>query len=317
MILSMIKILFYKQFYFIHLQTTTTQFHVVGLKCGSCGSYNTSRSGNEEIPGESAEEDEEEDIEEESDGGYGYNEDDRVRLALLRQRLGSIIRQWEQPTEGEENNGDDIDSERNRQQQQNMFHSFVNQLQLFQGMLDDFSGRYDDTESEDTESEDFSEQSSSHSEGSDEDDDNEDDRNEESDVAIVDSNSDDDPDADDEDDSSNPSSPPYSYFSQPHPINLNEIYDSGDCESNGEAADSNSSWETEEEEEVIGEVGGNTSNNVYNVQRQINDITGLSGSLGSVTLECQSGVCVCVCVCVRACVCVYMAMLAALILYRY
>ena len=273
---------------------------MIGLKCGSCGSYNTSRSGNEQIPTESAEEDEEEDIEEESDGGYGYNEDDRVRLALLRQRLGAIIRQWEQPTEEERNNGDDgddVDNDRRQRQQQNMFHSFVNQLQLFQGMLDDFSGRYDDTESEDTES-DYSEQSSSHSERSDEDDDNDNDHDrdedEESDVAIVDSNSDDDPDADDEDDSSNPSSPSYSYFSQPHPINLNEIYGSGDCESNGEE---DSSWETEEEEEMIGEVGGDTSNNmadVRNLQRQINDIAGLSGSLGSVTLECQSGVCVCV-----------------------
>ena len=276
---------------------------MVGLKCSSCGSYNTSRSGNEEIPGESAEEDEE-DIDEDSDGGYGYNEDDRMRLALLRQRLGAIIRQWEQPTEEEGNNiDDDIDSERNRQQQQqNMFHSFVNQLQLFQGMLDDFSGQYNDTESEDTESEDFSEQSSSHSEdGDNEDGDNDHNRSEESDVAIVDSNSDNNLDADDEDDSSNPSSPSYSYFSQPHPINLNDIYGSADCESNGE--DSNSSWETEEEEEIIGEVGGNTINNnmanVHNVQRQI---AGLSGSLGSVTLECQSGVCMCVCVYMRVCV---------------
>ena len=282
---------------------------MIGLKCDSCGSYNTSRSGNEEIPAESAEEEEEEDVAEESDDGV-YNEEDRVRLTLLRQRLGAIIRQWEQPTEEERNDGDN--NNRNHHQQENMFQSFVHQLQLFQGMLDDFSGRYNDSDSDESDLEDYSDQSSSNSErSSDEDDDNEGDRNddeEESDIAIADSNSDDDPDADDEDDSSNASSPSYSYFSQPHPINLRDIYASGDCESNG---DSNSSWETEEEEEVIGEVGTSTTDNmgdVCNAQRQSNDITRLSGSLGSVTLECQSGncVCACMCVCVRLCVCARM-----------
>ena len=254
----------------------------------------TSWSGNEEIPAESAEE-EEEDEEEESDDGV-YNEDDRVRLALLRQRLGAIISQWEQPGEGERNDGDDNRNNRNRQQQQqNMFHSFVHQLQLFQGMLDDFSGRYNNSESSSEESdfEDDSNQSSSNSERSEEEDD-EHDRNddEESDIAIEDSNSDDDPDADDEDDSSNPSSPSYSYFSQPHPINLNDIYDSADSESDGEE-DGDSSWETEEEEEVIGEVGViTTDDNMHNAQRHINDITRLSGSLGSVTMECHTGKCI-------------------------
>ena len=254
---------------------------MVGLKCGKCGSYNTSRSGNEEIPGESADEDE--DIEEDSDG-YGFNEDDRVRLTLLRQRLGTIIRQWEQPTEEDGDSGDNIDSDRNHEhQQQNMFHSFVSQLQLFQGMLDDFSGRYDDSESlesEDTESEDYLVEESNSE------------RNEEEDEEslIADSNTDDNIDADDEGDSSNPSSPSYSYFSQPHPINLSEIYVSGDCDSIEEdSVDSNSSWETEEEEEMIGEMEGITSSNITDIQRQFNDITGLSGSMGSVTLECQSG----------------------------
>ena len=32
------------------LEETDTQFHVVGFKCGGCGSYNTVRCGNEEIP---------------------------------------------------------------------------------------------------------------------------------------------------------------------------------------------------------------------------------------------------------------------------
>ena len=32
------------------LKETETSFHVVGLKCGECGSYNTVRCGNEEIP---------------------------------------------------------------------------------------------------------------------------------------------------------------------------------------------------------------------------------------------------------------------------
>ena len=262
---------------------------MVGLKCGKCGSYNTSRSGNEEIPGESADEDEDDDIEEDSDG-YGFNEDDRVRLTLLRQRLGSIIRQWEQPAEGDGNSDDGIDSDRNHeQQQQNMFHSFVSQLQMFQGMLDDFSGRYDvseSLESEDTESEDYLvEESSSERSGE-----------EDRESLIADSNTDDNIDADDEDDSSNRSSPSYSYFSLPHAINLSEIYSSGDCESNGDSVDSNSSWETEEEEEMIGEMGGMISSNtadVHNVQRQFNSIAQLSGSMGSVTLECQSGIWFC------------------------
>lgn len=269
---------------------------MVGLKCGDCGSYNTSRSGNEEVPTESAEE--EEDIEEDDSDGV-YNEEDRVRLALLRQRLGAIIRQWEHPTEGERSGSD------NRNQQQNVFYSFVNQLQLFQGMLDDFSGRFeDDSESDES---DLSQQSSSVSEASDGNDDNGHDGNddEESDVEIADTYDDDDPaDADDEDDSSNISSPSFTYFSRPHPINLDNIYNSGD--SSGEDADSNSSWETEEEEEVIGEAEGNANNNMgdtHTVQRQNDDVARLSGSLGSFTLECQSGsVCVSVCVSVYVCV---------------
>ena len=32
------------------LKETESSFHVVGLKCGECGSYNTVRCGNEEIP---------------------------------------------------------------------------------------------------------------------------------------------------------------------------------------------------------------------------------------------------------------------------
>lgn len=29
---------------------TAAVFHIIGLKCGGCGSYNTVRCGNEEIP---------------------------------------------------------------------------------------------------------------------------------------------------------------------------------------------------------------------------------------------------------------------------
>lgn len=258
---------------------------MIGLKCEGCGSYNTSRSGNEEIPTESAEEDDAEEVE--SDGLYN---DDHVRLALLQQRLGALIRQWEQPT-GEERNEDNDDENERNERQQNMLHSFVDQL-LFQGMLDEFSGQYGDSEND--KSENYSEQSNSSHSGSDSDDEHERSNEWESDTAIADFNSDDDQDADDEDDSSNDSLPSYSYFSQPHPINLNDIYASDDGESCGEDADSNDSWETEEEQELIGEVGDtNNWGDTHYVQRQVNDITTLSGSLGSVRIECQSGWYVC------------------------
>ena len=48
---------------------------MIGLKCISCGFYNTGWLGNEEISAESAEE--EEDEEEESDDGV-YNEDNHI-----------------------------------------------------------------------------------------------------------------------------------------------------------------------------------------------------------------------------------------------
>ena len=53
---------------------------MIGLKCISCGFYNTSWLGNEEIPAESAEEGEDE--EEESDDGV-YNEDNHAYYGRL------------------------------------------------------------------------------------------------------------------------------------------------------------------------------------------------------------------------------------------
>ena len=165
-----------------------------------------------------------------------------------------------------------------------MLHSFVDQLQLFQGLLNEISGNFDDVDEEPDSSED-----TSTSEESDE-------ETKESDE----SESSNDLEADDEGDSSIPHSPSYSFFSHPHPINLEDIYGAlgEEDDSNSSRGDRSSSWETEEEQEVIGEVGssnwGDSSycdhdNSDHDNSHVSHDITNISGSLGTVTLDCPSG----------------------------
>ena len=167
-----------------------------------------------------------------------------------------------------------------------MLHSFVDQLQLFQGLLNEISGNYDDADERPDSSEDTSTSEESDGEGT-----------KESDV----SESSNDLEADDEGDSSNPHSPSYSFFSHPHPINLEDIYGTlgeEDDSSNSSRDDRSSSWETEEEQEVIGEVGssnwgdssyGDHDNSGHDNNLVSHDISNISGSLGTVTLDCLSG----------------------------
>ncbi|XP_065899984.1 uncharacterized protein [Dysidea avara] len=257
-------------------ETTTTQFHVIGLKCQSCGSYNTSRCGNEEIPAESESESEEDDDDDE------IEED--ARLALLQQRLSTMVSRLNRSMERRNNNSNPANSSSDRTQEM-MLHSFVDQLQLFQGLLNEISGNYDDADEGPDSSEDTSTSEESDGEGT-----------KESDV----SESSNDLEADDEGDSSNPHSPSYSFFSHPHPINLEDIYGTlgeEDDSSNSSRDDRSSSWETEEEQEVIGEVGssnwgdssyGDHDNSGHDNNLVSHDISNISGSLGTVTLDCLS-----------------------------
>jgi len=180
------------------------------------------------------------------------------------------------------NNNRNSASSNSDRTQEMMLHSFVDQLQLFQGLLNEISGSYDDVDEE----ADNSEVTSTSEESNDE-------ETKESDV----SESSNDLEADDEGDSSNPHSPSYSFFSHPHPINLEDIYGAI-----GEEDDSNSSrsssWETEEEQEVIGEVGSSNwgdssycdhNNSDHGNNNGSYDVTNISGSLGTVTLDCPSG----------------------------
>ena len=61
-------------------QETETGFHVVGLKCTNCGSYNTVRCGNEEIP---------------EDQGGG-EEGEEVRPGQVLQEMLRMIREMRQ-----------------------------------------------------------------------------------------------------------------------------------------------------------------------------------------------------------------------------
>ena len=262
------------------VQTTITQFHVIGLKCKGCGSYNTSRCGNEEIPTESQSESEDEDEDDE------IEED--ARLALLQQRLSTMVSRLNRSMERRNNDNSNAEAASNNSDrtQEMMLHSFVDQLQLFQGLLSEISGNYDDADEEADSSEDTSSSEESDDDGT-----------KESDL----SDSSNDLEADDEGDSSNPHSPSYSFFSQPHPINLEDFYgslddnddDDDDDEDRGRDDRTDSSWETEEEQEVIGEVGssnwGDTSYCDIDSNHDSHDISDISGSLGTVTLDCPSG----------------------------
>ena len=84
-------------------QETETLFHVVGFKCGNCGSYNTVRCGNEEIP------------EDEGEGAEvrpGHILQEMLRMIReMRQRFRGRARRGEGEEEEEEESGDEEEEE--------------------------------------------------------------------------------------------------------------------------------------------------------------------------------------------------------------
>ena len=94
-------------------EESQTDFHVVGFKCGNCGSYNTVRCGSEELPedrggaGEGAEGEGEAEGEEAGGGGGAM----RMINALLEiARVRREMRQQQRGEEGEEDETDDGES---------------------------------------------------------------------------------------------------------------------------------------------------------------------------------------------------------------
>ena len=66
------------------VQECQTEFHVIGLKCVNCGSYNTVRCGNEEIP------------EDEGGEGEGEGEGEGARPRQVLQEMLRMIREMRQ-----------------------------------------------------------------------------------------------------------------------------------------------------------------------------------------------------------------------------
>lgn len=92
-------------------QETETEFHVVGFKCSNCGSYNTVRSGNEEIPRDEGEEGGEGEGEEGAGGGV------YVRAGAVFREVWRVIRDLDRDYpegvgDGEESSNDESDGER-------------------------------------------------------------------------------------------------------------------------------------------------------------------------------------------------------------